>query len=41
MAGESPVDESTLTGEAVPLRKKVGDEVFAGTLNGPGPWISG
>ncbi len=34
--GESPVDESTLTGEAVPLRKKVGDEVFAGTLNGGG-----
>lgn len=36
IAGESPVDESTLTGEAVPLRKKIGDEVFAGTLNGPG-----
>ncbi len=35
-AGESPVDESTLTGEAVPLRKKVGDDVFAGTLNGSG-----
>jgi Cd2+/Zn2+-exporting ATPase len=35
-AGESPVDESTLTGEAVPLRKKQGDEVFAGTLNGSG-----
>lgn len=34
--GESPVDESTLTGEAVPLRKRVGDEVFAGTLNGSG-----
>ncbi len=36
VAGESPVDESTLTGEAVPLRKKVGDEVFAGTLNTSG-----
>jgi len=36
LSGESPVDESTLTGEAVPLRKKVGDEVFAGTLNGSG-----
>jgi Cd2+/Zn2+-exporting ATPase len=35
-SGESPVDESTLTGEAVPVRKKVGDEVFAGTLNGAG-----
>ncbi len=36
VAGESPVDESTLTGEAVPLRKKVGDDVFAGTLNTSG-----
>ncbi|MGD2122236.1 MAG: HAD-IC family P-type ATPase, partial [Gemmatimonadota bacterium] len=36
VTGESPVDESTLTGEAVPVRKKVGDEVFAGTLNGAG-----
>ncbi len=36
VGGESPVDESTLTGEAVPLRKRAGDEVFAGTLNGSG-----
>ena len=36
VAGESPVDESTLTGEAVPLRKHPGDEVFAGTLNTSG-----
>ncbi len=36
LAGESPVDESTLTGEAVPVRKRVGDDVFAGTLNGSG-----
>lgn len=36
VAGESPVDESTLTGEAVPVRKTPGSEVFAGTLNGPG-----
>jgi len=34
--GESPVDESTLTGEPVPLRKHPGDEVFAGTLNTSG-----
>ena len=36
LAGESPVDESTLTGEAVPLRKHPGDEVYAGTLNTSG-----
>jgi Cd2+/Zn2+-exporting ATPase len=36
VSGESPVDESTLTGEAVPLRKTKGDEVFAGTLNTSG-----
>lgn len=36
VSGESPVDESTLTGEAVPVRKTVGDEVFAGTLNSSG-----
>jgi Cd2+/Zn2+-exporting ATPase len=35
-SGESQVDESTLTGEAVPVRKKPGQEVFAGTLNGSG-----
>ncbi len=36
IAGESPVDESTLTGESLPQRKRVGDEVFAGTLNSSG-----
>jgi Cd2+/Zn2+-exporting ATPase len=36
VTGESPVDESTLTGEAVPVRKKKGDDVFAGTLNTSG-----
>jgi Cd2+/Zn2+-exporting ATPase len=36
VAGESPVDEATLTGEAVPVRKIPGAEVFAGTLNGSG-----
>jgi len=36
ISGESPVDESTLTGEPTPVRKKAGDEVFAGTLNGSG-----
>ena len=36
MAGTSHVDESTLTGEPTPVPKKVGDAVFAGTLNGGG-----
>lgn len=36
LAGESSVDESTLTGEPVPVRKSAGDKVFAGTLNGGG-----
>jgi Cd2+/Zn2+-exporting ATPase len=31
--GESASDESTLTGEAVPVSKGVGDEVFSGTVN--------
>jgi Cd2+/Zn2+-exporting ATPase len=31
--GESLVDQSTLTGESVPVSKAEGDQVFAGTLN--------
>lgn len=31
--GESAADESTLTGEAVPIDKGIGAEVFGGTLN--------
>jgi Cd2+/Zn2+-exporting ATPase len=36
LKGRSSVDESTLTGEPVPVTKGVGGEVFAGTLNGEG-----
>ncbi len=33
MSGKSASDESALTGEAVPVEKQVGDQVFSGTLN--------
>ncbi len=36
IAGSSRVDESTLTGEPLPVSKAVGAEVFAGTLNATG-----
>lgn len=31
--GESDIDESMLTGEPLPVAKKVGDKIFAGTIN--------
>lgn len=34
--GETTVDESTLTGESMPVVKTVGSPLFAGTLNGGG-----
>ncbi|HET7535706.1 MAG TPA: heavy metal translocating P-type ATPase, partial [Candidatus Didemnitutus sp.] len=33
VSGKSASDESALTGEAVPVEKTVGDQVFSGTLN--------
>ncbi|MFI7677249.1 heavy metal translocating P-type ATPase [Actinophytocola sp. NPDC049390] len=36
VAGASEVDQATVTGEPLPVDKAVGDEVFAGTLNGTG-----
>ncbi len=34
--GESSVDQSSLTGESVPVTKEPGDEVFGGTINETG-----
>ena len=36
VAGAGEVDQATITGEPLPVDKAVGDEVFAGTLNGTG-----
>ena len=35
-AGESEIDQSSLTGESVPVPKAPGDEVFGGTINETG-----
>ncbi len=37
--GSSAVDESMLTGEAVPVEKTVGTQVTGGTLNGSGSFV--
>ncbi|QDV25995.1 heavy metal translocating P-type ATPase [Aureliella helgolandensis] len=34
--GTSGIDQAPITGESVPVEKGVGDEVFAGTINGDG-----
>jgi len=36
IAGRSPIDESMLTGEPIPVEKNIGDRVTGGTLNGRG-----
>ncbi len=37
--GESPVDESMLTGEPIPVTKRIGDSVIGATMNGSGALI--
>ena len=36
VAGQSDVDQAWLTGESIPVDKKSGDTIFAGTINGSG-----
>ena len=36
VTGQSAVDESSVTGESIPVDKQSGDEVFAGTINQSG-----
>lgn len=40
ISGSSEVDESMLTGESVPVLKKEGDSVIAGTVNGTGTLVA-
>ncbi len=39
LEGQSRVDESMLTGEPMPVEKKSGDEVIAGTINARGTFL--
>ena len=37
--GESYVDESMISGEPIPVEKKTGDRVLAGTINQKGSFV--
>ncbi|MCC6314462.1 MAG: heavy metal translocating P-type ATPase, partial [Thermomicrobiales bacterium] len=36
LSGETAIDQSAITGESIPVEKRQGDQVFAGTINGFG-----
>jgi len=36
LAGQTAIDQSAITGESLPVAKRPGDQVFAGTMNGVG-----
>ncbi|QIB69301.1 cadmium-translocating P-type ATPase [Aminipila butyrica] len=36
LTGESSIDQSSITGESIPVEKQVGDTVFGSTMNGSG-----
>ena len=36
LAGETAIDQSAITGESIPVAKRVGDTCFAGTINSHG-----
>jgi Cu+-exporting ATPase len=36
LSGQSSLDEAWLTGESLPVDKKAGSQILAGTINGPG-----
>ncbi|MFF5171597.1 heavy metal translocating P-type ATPase [Micromonospora sp. NPDC000089] len=38
--GSTDIDQATITGEPMPVARTVGDEVFAGTLNGTGSLVA-
>ncbi len=40
VSGETEIDESTITGEAIPVPKSSGSQVVAGSVNGPGPFLA-
>ena len=39
-AGETEIDESMLTGEAIPVSKSSSSHVIAGSVNGPAPFLA-